>query len=628
MIVLIKYSVQAISDAGSIAEQHVLDQGDVQKLSARLHKTQAELVHALSTVDAGRRPANGVLSDKEVTRVASELKVTDAELRRSMAEANLGRGRERQSPRDAVRRLGVLSLLLVSLFGAKYWFTRGQTYYLSFAANKLANDLRIRLFSKLQRLPISYFNEKRGGAIQSILTTDVGLYQSSVSVIRDSIDAPIRAISAFAAIFLLQWQLALVSLLFLPPMAIVIQRNARKMRTAQRKVQSDLADLGALTQEALQGTRVVKAFSAEAEIEARYDKLIEGTFNSQMAAVRRVASLRPLVEFIGAVAIAAVIYICGWLAYAGTLQVADIAALIFGLDIINQGFRSYGNVKNTLSQVGAASDRIYSEILDVDEEPRPIGGVAVQEPHGLIEFREVSFSYPDGTRALDHVSFRIEPGQSLALVGRSGAGKSTIADLMLRFYDPTEGQVLLDGVDVRELDVDWLRRQIGVVPQHTFLFAGSIEENVRMGQPNASQEEIAEALSQAHAAEFVSEMSLRTDPALGERGVKLSGGQMQRIAIARALVRKPLILLLDEATSALDANSERAVTEALDEVMHSRTTLMIAHRLTTAARADRIIHLRQGQVIEKGTHAELLKANGPYAEMYRAFSQGVMDGPG
>ncbi len=628
MIILIKYSVQAISDAGNLSEQRVLDQSDVLRLSIGIHRSPAEITRVLGRIEESRHPAGRTLTASEEHDAATALAIEPAVFGPALRAVEANHARTHQSPLNAVARLGWLSLFVVGLFGLKYWFTRGQTFYLSYAATKLANDLRVRLFGKLQRLPMSYFNETRGGAIQSILTTDVGVYQNSVGIIRDSIDAPIRAISALAAIVFLQWQLALVAMLFMPPMAFVIQRNARKMRLAQRKVQNDLAELGALTQEALQGTRVVKAFSAEMAIEERYEGLVNKTFQSQMAAVKRVSSLRPLVEFIGALAIATVIYICGWLAYRGTLQVADIAALIFGLDIINQGFRSWGNVKNTLAQVRAASDRIYSEILDVEEEPSDrTGGKILENPRGHIEFRGVSFSYPDGTLAIDNVSFEIEPGQSLALVGRSGAGKSTIADLVLRFYNPTGGVVLFDGIDVQQINIAWLRRQIGVVPQQTFLFAGSIEDNVLMGNPAASDLEVTEALKQAHAEEFVAEMTLRTDPHLGERGVKLSGGQMQRIAIARALVRRPRVLVLDEATSALDANSERAVTDALEEVMKSRTTLFIAHRLTTAARADRILHLRQGRVIEVGTHRELLERDGPYAEMYRAFSQGVMDDP-
>jgi subfamily B ATP-binding cassette protein MsbA len=526
---------------------------------------------------------------------------------------------------EAVQRLAWYSLAVVLVFAVKYWFTRGQAYYLSKASARLANDLRLRLFAKLQRLPVSYFGEKRAGAIQSVLTNDVNVYQSAVSIVRDSIDGPIKATIAFGYILWTQWQLALVTLLFLPPMAFVINRNGRKMKAAQAVVQDDLSNLSAMTNESLQGARVVKAFAAEGRILGDYRQLVEQSFRSQMVAARRFASLRPLVELIGAAALASVLFICGWLSYQGVLQLGQIAALIYALDRINQGLRSIGSVSSTYNQVQAASDRIHREILDAPEAHESEAGRELPNPVGRIEFRNVGFRYPDGTEALRDVSFVIEPGTSLALVGPSGAGKSTVADLLLRFYDPSEGQILFDGVDLRELRVSWLRSQIGVVPQQTFLFAGSIADNIRLGAPEASDEDLQLALRQAHAEEFTAEMSQRRTSELGERGVRLSGGQMQRIAIARALIRKPAILLLDEATSALDATSEKAVTEALDQVMRERTTLFIAHRLTTAARANRILVLRRGEVVEQGSHQDLMQLGGAYSGLFQAFSGGLLE---
>lgn len=526
----------------------------------------------------------------------------------------------------AVGRIGIFSLLILGVYLVKYWFTRGQAYYLSKAANRLAANLRIRMFGKIQRLPISYFSERRAGAIQSVLTNDVTVYQGAVMIIRDSIDGPVRATTAFAWILYSQWQLALVTFLFFPPLAWVIQRNSRKMKAAQSKVQADLAVLNAHTLEALQGNRVIKAFAAEERMEQGYEDLVNRTFGSQMAATKVQAALRPMVEVIGAGAIAAVLYLSAHLAFRSDLRVADLAALLVALDIINQGARQLGYVNNTYAQVQAASERIYAEVLDVPEEHvEALGHRRLERVIGDIEFRGVSFSYPDGTEALRSVSFKLDAGQSLALVGPSGAGKSTIADLLLRFYDPAEGEILLDGTNIRELSVAWLRSQIGVVPQHTFLFAGSIAENVRLGNARARDEEVEEAARAAHVDAFVDDYATRYETEIGEQGSGLSGGQRQRVAIARALVRKPKILLLDEATSALDPTSEQAVTEALENVMRDRTTLFIAHRLTTAARADRILVLSRGEVVESGPHRELLDANGVYAGLFKAFSGGVLD---
>jgi subfamily B ATP-binding cassette protein MsbA len=307
------------------------------------------------------------------------------------------------------------------------------------------------------------------------------------------------------------------------------------------------------------------------------------------------------------------------------VDVSKIASIALAMDMINQGFRSLAGLSNTLASVQASSDRIATEILDVPEEPiQDSGKTVLKSPRGDVEFRNVSFVYPDGTKALNNVSFTLPAGTSLALVGPSGAGKSTIADLLLRFYEPTSGEILIDGVDARELSIESVRAMIGVVPQATFLFAGTIEDNVRLGLESASLADLQEALTAAHAAEFVNEMHGRTTQELGERGIRLSGGQMQRVAIARALIRKPTILLLDEATSALDATSEKAVSEALVDIMKERTTLMIAHRLTTAARADRLMYLKAGSIVESGSHAELMAANGEYAALFRVFSSGII----
>jgi len=526
---------------------------------------------------------------------------------------------------EAIRSLGLVCLLVVFIFGLKYFFTRGQAYYLSKASARLASDLRERIFRKLQRLPVSFFNDRRTGAIQSVLTNDVNVYQNAVTLIRDSIDGPIKAVAALAMIFFIQWQLALVALFFVPVLAWFVHRNGKKMKKAQAQVQDELANLTAFSQEALSGVRVVKAFSAEDRMDDLYERQVEQQYQAQLTAIRRFAQLRPMVEFLGAVSLAAILYICGYLAKAGTLQISQIVALTLALDIINQGARSLANVNNTYNQVQAAAERIYGEILDVPDEmiDRP-DSRPLENPVGRITFENVGFTYPDGTVALRAVSFEIEPGTSLALVGASGAGKSTIADLVLRFYDPTEGRILFDGVDYRDLPVTWLRRQFGVVPQQTFLFAGSIRDNLRLGNAEADEESLRVAARLAHAEPFIESSPKGLETELGERGVRLSGGEMQRLAIARALVTNPKILLLDEATSNLDAVSEKIVTEALDEVMHTRTTLFIAHRLTTAARADRILLLRKGQILEHGSHDDLLGQNGHYAAMFRAFSSGVL----
>lgn len=610
-------------------------QGFDKRLAAELRSQRKSIVKGLVCVGVGAllTAATIPLTEKAIRAIGHAAPVSVEVKGAGASGAQVSESKEVETPEqavarqnEAIRQLGLVCLIVVGVFGLKYFFTRGQTYYLSRAATRLASELRMRLYAKLQRMPVTYFNERRTGSIQSVLTNDVNVYQNAVNIIRDSIDGPFKAIAALVTIFVIQWQLAIVAILFIPVLAWFVQRNGRKMREAQGQVQADLAVLTGVTQEALTGSRVVKAFAAEGRMSAIYNDLVEKTFGSQIKAVRRFAQLRPMVELVGAVSLATILYICGYMAKAGTLQISEIVALTLALDIINQGARALSNVNNTYNTVQAAAARIYGEILDAPEEAVDDPGQrTLENAVGRIEFEHVSFTYPDGTVALKDVSFVIEPGSSLALVGPSGAGKSTIADLLLRFYDPTEGRILFDGVDVRELKGKWYREQIGVVPQQTFLFAGTIADNLRLGDPQASEERVIAAAKAAHADVFIEQTPDKYATVLGERGVRLSGGEGQRLAIARALVRDPKVLLLDEATSNLDAQSERVVTEALAEIMRSRTTLFIAHRLTTASRATKILVLRRGEVLEVGSHEELTAKGGAYAGMYKAFTSGVLD---
>ncbi|MBA3727175.1 MAG: ABC transporter ATP-binding protein [Armatimonadetes bacterium] len=523
--------------------------------------------------------------------------------------------------------VGMMCLFIIALYSVKYWFTRGQVYYLSDVAHRVTASLRQQLFAKLQSLPIAYFNNKRTGAIQSVITNDVNVIQSGVPLVRDVISAPVRAFGGLALILILNWKLALVSFIAVPPVAWLIMQNSRKVRKAQETVQQSMSDMTVRMNESLGAVRVVRAFSAEERQSQNFSQAVEATYDSNMKVVGRVARLKPLVEIIGAFAIAIIFYLGGMLVAQKEMTAGSLLSFIYLLDVIKNGATGIGNISSVYSQVLAATDHVYAEVLDVESDMKDDeNAITLADPKGRVEFQDVSFTYPDGTLALHGVGFTIEPGTSAALVGRSGAGKSTIADLLLRFYDPTSGAVTFDGNDLRRLNSGWLRKQIGVVPQQTLLFASTIRENITFGKPDATDEEVKQAACSAHADEFILATPDAYATVLGERGVRLSGGEMQRVAIARALLVEPKVMLLDEATSSLDAMSEQIVQEALDGIMRERTTLIIAHRLSTAARADQIIVLSQGGIVEKGSHAELMALNGTYAGMYRAFNAGLFDG--
>jgi subfamily B ATP-binding cassette protein MsbA len=519
--------------------------------------------------------------------------------------------------------LGITCLGFIVVYACKYWFTRGQVFYLAQASARVGLELRFRIFKKLMSLPIAYFNSKHSGEIQSVLNSDVNLYTNSINLIRDSIEGPVKAVGALVVVIFMRWQLAILALLTVAVLEALGIRSIRRVKKTQHDIQQLSGEYTSFTQEAVSGTRIIKSLAAEDEMRERHRAVLQRLYESSMRNTRVFAAQRPMMELVGAVSLAGALYVCGWLASIGSLKVEEIAALIMAMDVINSGFRSIISVRSNYAQVQTAAERIEKEVTGVDVVDEYHAGKRLERVLGHIEFRDVSFIYPDGTEALRKVNFEILPGSSLALVGPSGAGKSTIVDLLLKFYDPTGGQILLDGEDIRDLDSKWLRDHIGLVPQHTFLFAGSIADNLKIAAPDASEEDLVRATTEGHALPFIEASTGRFDALIGERGVGLSGGEQQRLSISRALLRDPQILVLDEATSSLDAISEKVVQEAIDSAMQRRTTLFIAHRLTTAARASRILVLAKGEIVETGSHEELIRKNGFYATMYSAFSSGV-----
>ncbi|MDW8106256.1 MAG: ABC transporter ATP-binding protein [Armatimonadota bacterium] len=518
-----------------------------------------------------------------------------------------------------VAALNRVSLTVIGVFAIKWFFSYGQVYYLALAGQRLTAKLREDIFAHLQRLPLSFFQSRQVGAIQSIITNDVPVLQNAVPLVRDVLDAPLRIVAFLVYIYILNWRLALLATLFLPLVALLIQRLGRQVHRITHQTQGALASVSALVQEALAGMRVIKTFSAEEREIARFAGRNREVLRHSLRGERRRARLRPTVEFIGATSIALVLWFGGQEVARGQMTTAQLLSFLFLLHQIAQAASGVGAIQLTRKQVRAAAQRIFNEALSVEPEAYdPPNAQPLPPLRGHIQYERVSFRYPNGEQALREVSFEIQPGEVVALVGHSGAGKSTLVDLLLRFYTPQEGTIRLDGYDIQQVTLSSLRSQIGVVPQQTVLFVGTIAENIAYGKPDATREQIEHAARLAHAHEFIVRLPEGYDTLVGDKGIRLSGGEAQRIAIARALLRNPRILILDEATAALDPVTERYIQQVIEEGRGVRTTLIIAHRWTTVQCADRVLVLERGQLVEQGTHAELLQRGGVYAKLYQA----------
>ena len=500
--------------------------------------------------------------------------------------------------------------LYTLLFVLRY----GQSWFLSQATQRMGAALRHDLYRHLQSMSLGYFHRKRTGELMSILTSDVQRLQGAAMLLKDGLAQPVVAVFILVRLIMLSPGMTLFAVVVVPLMAIAIQRITRRLRALSGELQARTGLLNARMEETLAGARVVRSFGAEAREVERFRSDNEAVLATTLRAVRRTALLGPAVDWIGAMAVCVSLY-AG--ARIGVSSGAFLEFVFLASQLAN-AVGALGNLRGTTEEMLGAADRVFREVLDelpsIRESPRPI---AWPEAEGRIELSGVWFGYDPREPVLRGVNLVVEAGQMVALVGPTGSGKSTLADLVLRFHDPDQGMVRIDGHDVRDLSLSSLRRHIAVVPQRTVLFAGTIAENIAYGKPSASRDEIEAAARAANAHEFVMAQSNGYETRVGERGETLSGGQAQRMAIARALLADPRILILDEATSALDAATEQLVQEALGRLMRGRTTLVIAHRLSTIAEADRIVVLDKGRIVESGSWQELMDRDGRFAQLVR-----------
>lgn len=495
--------------------------------------------------------------------------------------------------------------------------TFGHRFLMGYIGQRVITDLRYSLYKHLQKLSISYYDKRRTGEIMSNLTNDIAALQSAivenfVSLVQEGL----IFIGSFISMVYLQWKLTILCLVIVPLVTGTIRFFGRKLHNSGRTVQEKLADVTSMLQETIQGVRIIRSFNrTDFEIQ-RFQSVNESNFKATVRTIRQQSQMTPFVEFFSAFAVTAIIWYGGMSVINGVMTSGElIAFLMYAINLANPVKRvaeAVGNIQKSL----AAADRVF-HILDT--RPDTIEKENAKElviNDGCVKFKHVKFHYNEGHPILEDFDFTAQAGKTIAIVGPSGAGKTTVANILPRFYDVTGGAVYIDGVDIRDVTLSSLREQIGMVPQDTMLFNTTIKDNILYGRLDATDEEIWEAVRAANAEEFIKALPQGLQTMAGDRGVVLSGGQRQRISIARAILKNPKILILDEATSALDTESEKVVQDALDKLMIGRTAFVIAHRLSTIKHADHILVLNNGRIEEQGTHEELISRHGLYYELY------------
>ena len=514
--------------------------------------------------------------------------------------------------------LNMISASIVIIFFLRGIFLYGQNYLMSYVGQHVVIDIRGEVFRKLQRLSMSFYDKNKTGTIMSYATNDVNALQGAmVDNTIELVTESIILVGSVCAMIYLDWKLTLFTILTFPVVLYFMNFFGKKIRRSGGQIQKATADITSVLQESVSSARVVKSFVREQYEIDRFERENEANLKANLKTAKYMATLTPTIEFVAALGVTLILWYGGHNVIDGETTAGSLVAFLAYAVTISNPIKRITRVSGNIQKALAAAQRVFY-VLDLPEEVRDLPDArALPAVTGNVSFEHVTFSYNAGDEILHDLSFTANPGQVIGLVGPSGAGKSTVASLLPRFYDCDAGTIRIDGTDIKHVTLESLRNQVGIVPQETMLFNGSVYDNILYGRLDATKEEIEAAAKAANAHDFIMELPDGYNTMLGDRGVNISGGQRQRIAIARAILKDPRILVLDEATSALDTESERLVQEALNRLMVGRTSIIIAHRLSTIKNADRILVLDKGQLVEDGTHDELMEKNGLYAHLYQ-----------
>ena len=514
--------------------------------------------------------------------------------------------------------LGVLIAALVGAYALSQLVQIGDNYIRHALGEKFIFDLRVRLYAYLQKMSLSFFERTSTGELMSRVTNDLSALEHFVThgSALTAVDL-IRLIGGSIILFILDWRLAALVLIPVPILAVALRHYNTKIRPVYRSVRARLGDINAKLQDNLSGIRVIQAFAREEMERQRFTTESERYYRARVKGIRYWSVFFPAIRFLGAMGSVVVLGVGALMVVKGEMSLGTLVAFLSYTTSFYEPINRLTEVDNIFQEAIAAGERIF-EILDQTTEVGDApDAAALPTIQGKLVFDEVTFRYGTGDKVLHEIKFEMAPGEMVALVGPSGAGKTSIANLICRFYDPNQGRITIDGSDLRRIQLSSLRQQVAVVLQDSFLFNNSVVENLLYGKPDADHEEIIEAAKAANAHEFIIQLPEGYDTEIGERGVKLSGGQKQRLALARAILADPRILILDEATSSVDAEAEFLIQQALERVLENRTSLVIAHRLSTVRNADKIIVLDQGRIVETGKHEELLQRDGLYSQLYQ-----------